>query len=143
MIIRSRIGQTAKVLTPKKVLINTCTIIPIFEHLLCANLKISTTTAGSRVAAVLVAQSCPTLCDPMNWPTRLLHPWDSPSKNTGVDCHALLQGIFLTQESNPCLLRLLHWQVGYLPLSHLGKPYSAHTCLYLQALFLTPRYQPQ
>ena len=93
MIIRSRIGQTAKVLTPKKVLINTCTIIPIFEHLLCANLKISTTTAGSRVAAVLVAQSCPTLCDPMNWPTRLLHPWDSPSKNTGVDCHSLLQKI--------------------------------------------------
>ena len=32
---------------------------------------------------------------------RLLHPWDSPGKNTGVGCHFLLQGIFLTQGSNP------------------------------------------
>ena len=30
-------------------------------------------------------------------PTRLLCPWDSPGKNTGVNCHALLQGIFPTQ----------------------------------------------
>ena len=30
-------------------------------------------------------------------------PWDSPGKNTGVGFHFLLQGIFLTQESNPCL----------------------------------------
>ena len=30
---------------------------------------------------------------------------DSPGKNTGVGCHFLLQGIFLTQESNPGLLR--------------------------------------
>ena len=28
---------------------------------------------------------------------------DSPSKNTGVGCHALLQGIFPTQGSRPCL----------------------------------------
>ena len=35
---------------------------------------------------------------------RSLCPWDSPGKNTGVGCHALLQGIFLTQESNPYLL---------------------------------------
>ena len=27
-------------------------------------------------------------------PARLLCPWDSPAKNTGVGCHALLQGIF-------------------------------------------------
>ena len=50
-------------------------------------------------------------------PARLLCLWDSPGKNTGMACHALLQGIFLTQGSNPCLLRLLHWQVGYLPLA--------------------------
>ena len=42
---------------------------------------------------------------------------DCPSKNTGVGCHALLQGIFLTQRSNPCLLYLLHWQVGSLSLT--------------------------
>ena len=41
-------------------------------------------------------------------PARLLCPWDSPGKNTGVGCHALLQGIFLTQGSNQCLLCLLH-----------------------------------
>ena len=37
-------------------------------------------------------QSCPTLCDPMDCSPlpRLLCPWDSPAKNTGVDCHLLL-----------------------------------------------------
>ena len=35
---------------------------------------------------------------------------------------ALFQGIFLTQRSNPCLLSLLHWQVGSLPLAPPGKP---------------------
>ena len=34
---------------------------------------------------------------PHRWqPTRLPCPWDSPGKNTGVGCHALLQGIFPT-----------------------------------------------
>ena len=37
-------------------------------------------------------------------------------------CYALFQGIFLTQRSNPCLLSLLHWQVGSLPLGPPGKP---------------------
>ena len=37
------------------------------------------------------------------WPTRILCPWESPGKNTGVGCHALLQGIFPTQGSNPDL----------------------------------------
>ena len=37
-------------------------------------------------------------------PTRLLCPWDSPGKNSGVGCHALLQGIFSTQGSNPHVL---------------------------------------
>jgi HAMP domain-containing protein len=38
-----------------------------------------------------------------------------------------LQGIIPTQESNPCLLRLLHWQVDSLPLSHLGSPIFGYT----------------
>ena len=33
-------------------------------------------------------------------PARLFCPWNSPGKNTGVGCHSLLQGIFLTQGSN-------------------------------------------
>ena len=37
-------------------------------------------------------------------PTRLLCPWDSPGKNTGVGCHFLLQGMSPTQVSNPGLL---------------------------------------
>ena len=44
---------------------------------------------------ILVSQSCPTLCNPMR--PRLLCPWNSPGKNTGVGCHSLLQGIFLNQ----------------------------------------------
>ena len=36
-------------------------------------------------------------------------------KNTGVGCHALLQGIFPTQELNPSLLRLFNCQARYLP----------------------------
>ena len=64
------------------------------------------------------AQSCPTLCNPVN--ARLLCPRDSPAKNTGVGCHFLLQGIFLTQGSNSCLRHckwilycLSHWEAPY------------------------------
>ena len=56
------------------------------------------------------------------YPAKLLCPWDSPGKNTGVGRHALLQGIFLIQESNLSLLCLLHWQVCSLPLVPPGKP---------------------
>ena len=47
--------------------------------------------------------------------TRLLWPWDFPGKSTGVGCHFLLQGIFLTQGSNPGLLhcRLCFWYKGW------------------------------
>ena len=57
------------------------------------------------VMLCLVAQLCLTLCDPMNCspPGSSVHG-DSPGKNIGVGCHALLQGIFPTQGSNPGLL---------------------------------------
>ena len=71
---------------------------------------------------VLVTQSRPTLHPHGLWPTRLLCPWGSPGKNTGGGRHAFLQGIFLTQGSNLCLLWLLHWQVISLSLCHLGIP---------------------
>ena len=51
------------------------------------------------------------------YPSRLFCPWDSPGKNAGVGCHDLLQGIFPAQELNPCLLCLLQWQMGSLPLA--------------------------
>ena len=42
-------------------------------------------------------------------PTRLLYPWKFSGKNTGVGCHALLQGVFPTQGSNLLPFHLLHW----------------------------------
>ena len=57
-----------------------------------------------------------------SWPpcglkhVRLLCPWDSPDMKTGVGCHALLQGIFLTQGSN---LHLLHCKWIFNPLRHI------------------------
>ena len=77
------------------------------------------------------AHTCPVavlflhLCNPRDYkPARLLYPWDSPGKNPGVGCHCcfLLQGIFPAQQLNPCLLLLLHWQMGSLPPSHLSIP---------------------
>ena len=80
-------------------------------------------------------QSCPTLYDPMVC-SLLGSPilGGSPSKTTGVSCHALLQGIFPTQRLNPHLLHLLHWQVGSLPLAPHGKPPSYNTPKILQCL---------
>ena len=69
------------------------------------------------------AQSCLTLCDPMDCspPGSSVHG-DSPGKNSGVGYHALLQVIVLTQRLKWCLLCLLHWQAGSLPLAPPGKP---------------------
>ena len=50
---------------------------------------------------------------------RLLCPWDSSGKNTGGGCHFLLQGMFLTQGSNPCLL---HCRQILYHLSHQESP---------------------
>ena len=67
-----------------------------------------------------VAQSCLTLCYPMDCsPPKLLCPWNSPDKNTGVGCHFLLQGIFPTQGSNP---GLLHFRQILYHQSHQGSP---------------------
>ena len=49
---------------------------------------------------------------------------DSPGGNTGLGCYALLQGTFLIQGLNLCLLHLLHWQEGSFSLPPSGKPYS-------------------
>ena len=75
----------------------------------------------SRISlSCLVAQSCPTLCDPMNWsPPGCSVCGDSSGKNTGVGCYVFLQGIFPTQSLKS---DLLHWQAGSLPLRPLGGP---------------------
>ena len=74
-----------------------------------------------------------TMCSVMS--ISFLTPWtvahqgslsmDFPGTNTGVGCHFLFQGIFLTQGLN---LSLLHWQVDSLPMCHLGSPRDI--CLY-------------
>ena len=56
-------------------------------------------------------------------PTKFLCPWDSIDKNTGVGSHFLLQGNFQIQGLNLCLLCLLHWQAGSLPLAPPGNIY--------------------
>ena len=80
----------------------------------------------------LVAQSCPSLYDPVDCslPGSSVHG-DSPGKNTGMGCHALLQGIFPTQGLNSglpnCRQILYH-------LSHQGSPLIKIKLSYLQRL---------
>ena len=62
-------------------------------------------------------------------PARLLCPWNSPDKNTGVGCHPVLQGILPTRDRTPHVLCLLHWQVGFLPLvPPAAAAKSLHSC---------------
>ena len=80
---------------------------------------------------VWVAQLCPTLFDPMDCsrPGSSIYG-DSPGKNIGEGCQALLQGVFPTQRSNRGLPHC--GQILYC-LSHQGsllqsKPQSPHFC---------------
>ena len=77
-------------------------------------------SANPCILCYLVPQSCPTLCNPMDCssPGSSVHG-DSPGKNTGVGCHALLQGIFPTQGLNP---GLPHYRWILYHLSHQGSP---------------------
>ena len=77
----------------------------------------------------LVIKSYLTLCDPMDCrlPGSSVHGI-FPGQNTGVGCHFLLQGIFLTQVSNPCLLPQ---QVDSLQLSPLRSPVDARHNIYI------------
>ena len=73
---------------------------------------------------VKVAQSCPTLCDPMDY---TYSPWNSPSQNTGVGSLSLLQRIFPTQGLNP---GLPHCRQILYPLSHKGSPTTIKAGIY-------------
>ena len=80
----------------------------------------------------LVTQPCLTLCDPMDCslpdPLSSSLQGDSPGKNTGVSCHALLQEIFPTQWSNP---GLPHCRQILYQLSHKGSPRILEWVAYL------------
>ena len=91
------------------------------------------------------ASLCPALygltnCSPPGSSAHQAPPlaWNFPGKNTGVDCHFLLQGIFPTQRSNSCLLHLLCWQACSLPLVPPGvSPLVAQTVKNLPAMWET------
>ena len=60
-------------------------------------------------------QQCPTLCSPMDCgpPGSSVHR-DSPGKNTGVSCHSILQGIFLTQGLNLHLFFFIFFGLNFI-----------------------------
>ena len=70
---------------------------------------------------MVVSQSCPTLC-----------PWNSPSKNTRVVSHSLLQGHFRTQGLNPDLLQW-RWILYYL--THQGSLISFRVQIFFSPFF--------
>ena len=89
-------------------------------HLLFCSELISEQLIQSHVFTCAVTKSCLTLCDPMDCrPPGTSVPGDSLDKNTGVGCHALLQGSFPTQESNwVWSISIAGW---FLPGEHPGK----------------------
>ena len=79
-------------------------------------------------------------------PTKLLCPWDFPIKNIGVGCHALLQGLFLTQGSNQSLSCFLHWQTGSWPLVPPGRPseyLTLYPMLYVNQIYFSKKTQKE
>ena len=93
---------------------------------------------GACVHAQLL-QPCLTLCDSMDCRLPGSSPWDSPGKNTGVGCHAFLQGISPTQGSNLGLLHLLHFRwILYVELPGKHKLDTYMFSIYNLLLELTP-----
>ena len=91
---------------------------------------------------VLVAQSCPSLCNSMNCNLPSAHcPWRFSRQEywSGLSCcYALLQGIFPTQGLNPCLLYCR--QILY-HLSHQGSPnVYTYICMYVYIYIHTYKY---
>ena len=69
----------------------------------------SLTRLGCDKTMYVYAQSCPILCNPMDYSrTASSCPWNFPGKNAEVGCH--FQGIVPAQGLNLSLLCLLHWQ---------------------------------
>ena len=95
------------------------------------------TLLGSILDCCFITKLCLTFAIPGTVAHQAPLSMDVPGRNTGVGCHFLLQGIFPTQGSNPCLL---HWQVDSLPLTEPPlKPtlfYTGHKFTSLKLLFL-------
>ena len=87
-------------------------------------LEAFTLNEGEGVSGSVVSDPC----DPMDcmYPSRLLCPWNSPGKNTGMGSPFLLQGIFQTQGSNPGLLYCRDSLLAEPP----GKPFTQQSPLF-------------
>ena len=91
----------------------------LYAEYITENARLHEAQAGIKTE---VSQSFPTICN--QWTvacTKLLCPWNSPGKNTGVCCHFLPQGIFPTQGSNP---GLTHCRQTLYHLSHQGSLFA-------------------
>ena len=104
-------------------------IISYLESIVNAHTLVFSTLLSISAALCLVAQSFLTLCDPVDsrLPGSSVHG-DSPGKNTGVGCHAFLQGIFSTQGSKP---DLPHCRQILYHLSYEGSPRMLEWVAYL------------
>ena len=95
------------------------------QHLVYLSQEADSSQGSTLLISLAWVLSCLVLSDSSQprgpWPARLLCPWDSRGRNTGVSCQSLFQhpphpGV------KPILLHLLHWQADSLPLHHLGSP---------------------
>ena len=100
--------------------------------LLCAFTYSLIHSFNDQVYVYSVTQPCPTLLQHHGMqPSRLLCPWAFPGENTGVGCHFLLQGIFLTQGSNPNFLhcrQITPASLGKTNIQVLNKYYCQEPC---------------
>ena len=80
------------------------------------------------ICCCLVAKSCLTLTlfDPMAYaPPGSFWPWDFPSKNIGVDCHFLLQGIFLYSRNRTYIFCIGRWVL------YQWATWEIHICIFI------------
>ena len=100
-------------------LFRVCMFVYIYPHICC--LLLFSVISDSFVTPWTIAHQA-------------LLSMDNPGKNTGVGCHFLLQGIFLTQGSNP---HVLHWQVGsyHWATNHQGSLY-----IYMKPMYIYEAY---
>ena len=104
------------------------------KNLLCFwstdRIKHNRCASYSAAAAAKSLQPCPTVRPHRRQPTRLLRPWDSPGKNTGVGCHCLLQCMKVKSESEVTSFSTIQ------EFSLLMFPLTIIQCLYKNRLYI-------
>ena len=92
--------------------------------------------SGQNICMLLLLFHLSTMSDSFAtpWTARLLCPWNSPGKSTGVGCRALLQGIVPTQGWNP---GLPHCRQILYHLRHQGRPNTLNKYVQLPKVFMS------